>query len=142
MIAIINIPLEILLRIYGIKVVGDSKIKDIKIVNSYAVKNQFYANMRFDIENSVGAWIQIFPYKEQALVEPMIKYEIIDVNGIKVRLEKTEYNNIYLWDKGEHSYYMVAESISEKDLYNIINGLSVEISDKNTVKECLKLRGY
>ncbi len=123
--------------------VGNRDIKDINIRGKYSQKNQFYAHLNFDIENSIDTWVEIFPYRNLAFVDAMVEYEIIDVNGIEVRHQKTEYNkNLYHWDKGGHSYYMVAESILEEDLYDIINGLSIEISDENVVKECLRLRGY
>ncbi len=133
----------ILRRNCGIKVVGNKDIKDIRVTykNSNIFRFNYYAFARFDIENSTDTWVYIFPYYKGALVDAMTEYDIMNINGIEVKYVKEYEKNLYHWDKGEHSYYMVAESILEEDLYKIINGLSIEISDESVVKECLKIRG-
>lgn len=127
--------------IFGIKIVGNKSIKDLDVKYTEFNKGYFCAFLRFDVENTTG-FIQAFPYKKEAFVDAMIDYEIIDVNGIEVKHEKSEYVDAYHWDKGEHSYYMGVPNLLREDLHNIVDGISIEISDENTVKECLKLREY
>lgn len=127
--------------ICGIKIVGNKNIKDLDVGYTEFNKEYFCAFLRFDVENTTG-FIQAFPYKKGAFVDAMTDYEIIDVNGIEVKCEKSEYVDAYHWDKGEHSYYMGVSNLSKEDLRNIVDGISIEISDENAVKECLKLRKY
>lgn len=128
----------------GIKVVGKKEVKDIKVVgeSSSRKSSNYWACVSFDIDNDNETWVEILPYRNRAFVGLGIEYQIIKIEDIEVKHQKLEKKNLYLWDKGEHSYYMVTDNISNVDLFKIVDGLSIEITDEDVVRECISIRGF
>lgn len=128
----------------GIKVVGKKEVKEINIktISSDKLPYNYYAFVSFNLENSISTRLYIYPYTNGEGVGTKVNYEIINIDDIEVKNEKHEDKNYYYWDKGKHSYNLVSDNISEEDLYNIIDGISIEISDEDIVRECITIRGF
>ena len=123
---------------------GKKEIKDINVVKKSTSKERYNycACVFFKLENEEEVWVEIYPYRNQAFVEAGIEYQIMKIENIEVKHQIHANKHLYLWDKGEHSYYMVADSISSIDLFKIIDGISIEISDENVVRRCIAIRGF
>lgn len=123
---------------YGIKVVGNKNFKDLKLEGySRKIPYNYNAAIGFETKKNERVSLEIYPYRSMALVDAYLNYEIINVGDIEVR----NYENMYHWDRGEHSYYMIANNLSKESMKEIVDGISIKISDEDIVKECLIIRG-
>ena len=76
----------------GLKVVGRKEIKDIKVIKESISKKQYnyWACVFFELDKDNEAWVEIYPYRNQAFVEGGREYQIIKIEDSRYPKKRKE----------------------------------------------------